>query len=374
MKTPIFQNRNLSVNRNGRFIIAELLKPHQVFSTSFVNGGQSESIRFLVNHQSSEGKDHSERAHVITDMGQDNYHQMICKELNIDPEKTAMMSTAANMQYAFFAKEIFEEIAIYAITTAGVTGNAGTAGDFAKWHEGKEDWQKIPVAAGTIVTMLFINWPLSAGALVTALMTMTEAKTAALHELAVSSKTSDKLATGTGTDQVALAALIDKNKKPKAWTGKHTKLGELIAKAVIRSTKEALRWQNGLEPSLTRSLVYALERFGISDNRLREKLKKIMSVRSYELFEKNFKSVVFDPQIAACAYAIAGIQDRFKYGTLPISAVEEVTSLQCALLASQLAAKPQTFHQFQEALSKKPFDLLDRVCLAISLGWDEKWK
>ena len=47
--------------RNGRFVVAELLVPHRVISTSAKNGGQREGLRYLVNHQSCEGTDHRER-------------------------------------------------------------------------------------------------------------------------------------------------------------------------------------------------------------------------------------------------------------------------------------------------------------------------
>lgn len=372
--TNLFKNDNVEINSRGRFIIAALLKPHQALSTSFVNGGQTNKLQHLVNHQCCEAEDHKEQFEYITTMGPNKYHSMVCRNLNLNPDTTAIMSTAANMQYAFLAKETFQEIEVCSLVTAGVIGNAGRAADPASWHEGQEDWEKLNDQAGTINTMLFINWPLTSAALSRAVVTMTEAKTVALQELSVSSRKSSGLATGTGTDQFCIAALQDKHKKEKTWAGKQTKLGELIAKAVIKGTKEALRWQNGLEPSLTRSIVYALERYGLSEEKLKEEIKKILDARSYELFIKNFEAVIFEPQIAACAYAIAAIQDRLKYGTLPSVAAEEVLVMQCALMASQLATKPQLFKEMHQELSKEPLDLISRICTALALGWKEKWK
>src|SRR5215475_15032277 len=79
--------------RNGRFVVAELLVPHRVLSTSPKNGGQREGLRFLVNHQSCEGTDHRERHAAIT--GGENYHDEVCEEIGIDPAVSATMQTAA---------------------------------------------------------------------------------------------------------------------------------------------------------------------------------------------------------------------------------------------------------------------------------------
>ena len=72
--------------------------------------------------------------------------------------------------------------------TAGVQGNAGRAGDEARWHEGTEAWKPLHAKSGTINTMVLFDWPLLPGALARAVATMTEAKAAVLQELGVSSR------------------------------------------------------------------------------------------------------------------------------------------------------------------------------------------
>jgi hypothetical protein len=49
------------IQRLGRFLVVELVRPSLVLSTSFINGGQSTNVRFLVNHQSCEAVAHVER-------------------------------------------------------------------------------------------------------------------------------------------------------------------------------------------------------------------------------------------------------------------------------------------------------------------------
>ena len=124
------------------------------------------------------------------------------------------------------------------------------------------------VVPGTINTMLLMNHALTEGALARAVITMTEAKSAALQRLAVRSLYSADFATGTGTDQYCVAARLhvgDGGGKEFTSTSPHSKLGELIGVAVRDATLEALRWQNGLEVSSTRLLFHALGRYGVRE-------------------------------------------------------------------------------------------------------------
>ena len=116
------------------------------------------------------------------------------------------------MRYAAIKEARFRELTVVAVCTGGVESNAGRAGDPATVYEWNGAYEKVSgeelVLHGTINTLLFINQELTPGAMVRAVMTATEAKTAALQELAVSSRYSDGLATGTGTDQIGVAARL----------------------------------------------------------------------------------------------------------------------------------------------------------------------
>ena len=92
-------------------------------------------------------------------------------------------------------------------------------------------------------------------------------------------------------------------------------LGEILALAVMDATREALRWQNGLEPSRTRNLAHALGRFGVTEEALRsavaERLSRSEAQASAEyggggrggnlttLLNDNFLGVLHEPQAAA---------------------------------------------------------------------------
>lgn len=359
--------------RAGRFLVTELLTPHRVLSTSARNGGQTESVRYLVNHQSCEGADHRERHAQITGSGAENYHDSVCAEIGLDPSEVAMMGTAANMNYAAVVQRSDGALLVTAVVTAGVHGNAACAGDPTTWRETEKGWEKIALVGGTINTELLVNHSLTEAALARAVVTMTEAKTAALRELAVGSLYSKNLATGTGTDQFCIAAPLDAG-KPLTSTSPHVKLGELIGIAVKDATLEALRWQNGLEASATRSLFHALGRYGVNEASFTASLAQLLTEREMELLKKNFNSVIYEPKVAGVAFAIAAVLDRIRFGTLPASSARDIFRQQAATLASNLAAKPDRWTDFYAALAEADPDQPARgVAAAIALGWSSKW-
>jgi adenosylcobinamide hydrolase len=360
--------------RTGRFLITELLKPHRVLSTSTRNGGQTETLRYLVNHQSCEGTDHRERHAQMSATGPENYHDATCGEMGLDGNVAAVMGTAANMNYAAVAQHRDDAVLVTAVVTAGVQGNAACAGDPASWRETDAGWEKVATVGGTINTILLISHSLTEGALARAVVTMTEAKTAALYELAVGSLYSKNLATGTGTDQYCVGAPLHAG-TPLTSTSPHAKLGELIGLAVKQATLEALRWQNGLEPSYTRSIFVALGRYGLKEPTFPEDIAPLMTGRELELLQKNFKSVVYEPKVAATAFAIAAVLDRIRFATLPVNAIQDIFRQQVAILAANLAAKPDNWPYFYSQLSNAdPAQPMGAVLSAIALGWSSKWK
>ncbi len=213
-----------TLHRRSRFLIAELSEEHLVLSTSVKGGGQQRALRYLVNHQSCEATHHLERHDLIKGMGQEAYHDLVCGEIGLPADEVALLGTAANMNYAAVVVREDRGLEVTAAVTAGVQGNAACAGDPAGWRENEAGWEKVN---GTINTLLLINRPLTVGAMARAVVTMTEAKSAALQRLAVRSLYSGDPATGTGTDQFAIAAPVH-GAAPLTSASPHVKLGELI--------------------------------------------------------------------------------------------------------------------------------------------------
>jgi adenosylcobinamide hydrolase len=363
-----------TVRRRGRFVVAELLEPHLTITTSVTSGGQSNNVRYLVNHQSCEGAGHDARFHVITGRGQEGYHDSVCAELGIPPNDTAVMGTAANMNYAAIATETDAELEITAVVTAGVHTNAVCAGDPASWRESSEGISKVTAVAGTINTMLLVNRAMTAPALARAIVTMTEGKSAALQRLAVPSCYSSDLATGTGTDQFCVAAPLA-GEKPLTSASPHMKAGELIGLTVKRATGEALRWQNGLEASLTRGLFHSLGRYGLKEATVFDDLAPLLDSSDLELLKRNSKAVFFEPLVGAAGHALASVLDRARHGTIPDSTARDAMIQQAATIASSLAAKADAWPTFRAQLHQTAgADPKALVLAAIALGWKAKWQ
>lgn len=356
------------LRRASRYIVAALKGPHLSLSTSARNGGQQIDVTYLVNHQSCEATMHVDRHNRITERGQLAYHDTVCDEIGLPPRSVVLMGTAANMNYA--AMEIREDrgIEVMAVVTAGVHGNAACAGDPASWRETETGWEKMN---GTINTLLLINHPLTESALARAVVTMTEAKSAALTRLAVPSLYSADLATGTGTDQYAIAAPKD-SRTPLTSASPHGKLGELIGRAVRDATLESLRWQNGLEPSYTRGIFTALGRHGLREESFFDEIAPLLNEADLALMRRNSKAVFYEPLVASAAFAFAAVLDRIRYESFPAIATREALRQQAASIAAGLSAKPHLWNEFRVQLTdSQPLSLIYR---AIALGWAAKWR
>ena len=100
---------------------------------------------------------------------------------------------------------------------------------------------KFSSTSGTIITILLTNATLSDGGLARAIVTATEAKTAALQDLDVrSTYTPQNQATGTGTDNMIIVSGKGLGEALRC-TGGHTKMGELIGVSTKTAVTEAIR-------------------------------------------------------------------------------------------------------------------------------------
>ena len=361
------------VRRSGRFLVADLLTPHVVLSTSVRHGGMVDYVQHLLNHQSCEGTAHADRHRVMTEAGLDAYHDRACEEASLPADRTAMMGTAANMNYVAVVREEHDGVSVTAAVTAGVEGNATTAGEPASWREGEAGIEKVPAYEGTINTMAIVNRPLTPGALARAVVTMTEGKSAGLQRLAVPSKRHVDLATGTGTDQYCIAAPVA-GALTLTSASPHMKLGELIGQAARDATIEALRWQNGLEASYTRGVFHALGRYGVREATVFDDIAPYLATEPLELLKKNSKAAFYEPLVGASAYALAAVCDRIRYGTLPASVAADAMAQHAAGMAANLAAQVHRWPEFRAALRPHASgEVKSLVLRALALGWTEKW-
>jgi adenosylcobinamide amidohydrolase len=156
------------------------------------------------------------------------------------------MMTGAKVARAGYTKLQCEGLAVGAWSTAGCS-NALRVGDRAtvgvpravetKTHRAQA------LKTGTINIIVAISQPLSRSAMAEALQIAVEARVTAVQEAGITSVLSGALATGTGTDCIAIAApiaAVSDRANTIIYCGKHTLPGELIGRAVMRSCGTAL--------------------------------------------------------------------------------------------------------------------------------------
>jgi adenosylcobinamide amidohydrolase len=91
-----------------------------------------------------------------------------------------------------------------------------------------------PNSLHTINIIVIVQAGLSDQAMVESVQIATEGRVRALYEAEVKSSTSNLMASGTGTDCIAVASL---GRERARYCGKHTRLGELIGMATYNAVK-----------------------------------------------------------------------------------------------------------------------------------------
>ena len=187
---------------------------------STVLGGGFGLARHILNLRVS-GKEHNESPASTL--------KKYCAKKNWSGKCVGMMTAASMKSFRKCAIRV-QQLEVVVMLTSGLT-NARRAGDPA-------DYRRIP--AGTINIIFLTNARLTPAAMVETIMTITEAKCAVLSELKIKSTLTGKIATGTGTD--AIAVVSGYGSTEVSYAGKHVLFGEITAKAVMQALKESLAW------------------------------------------------------------------------------------------------------------------------------------
>ena len=102
-------------------------------------------------------------------------------------------------------------------------------------------------------------------------------------------------------------------------------------------------------------------------------LRERLDEDSYALLDQNRLAVLCEPGAAAAAFAFAAVWDRVRYGVLPPSHAAAALRQQAAVLASCLAARPDSWLLCWRELEVDPGDPMQVVVDAVALGWKLKW-
>lgn len=198
-------------------LVVDLKKACTCLSSAIIGGGFSRSS-YIVNRSVPKGWECHDP---VADM------ERYLKDLGLEPQTCVGLLTGVSVLETQRIKQTQADWCTEAFVTAG-TSNAAAAGGKFPLAE---------VSAGTINTIVLVEGCLSPAAMVNAVQTATEAKTAALQRSRVKTRFGE-VATGTTTDTVTIVSLAS---EPQTnYAGLATVPGYLIAQTVYRATEKAL--------------------------------------------------------------------------------------------------------------------------------------
>ncbi len=305
----------------NKSVVVNFKEPMTILSTL---DGWREDIRFIGNHYfppQSWGLGHSH--------GLDALSSRTLSTLGLKKEDSSMLFTGADIDNLAVATVEYKEMKVTALVTAGVKGNAvRMAKDVGAYYEldAPDETQK-KKKPGTINTILLTNTTLSKRAMTRALISAVEAKSAALQDLDIRSSATPGInsATGTGTDNV----LIVQGTGPEIdGTGGHTKMGELIARAVYEGVIEAVAKQNGIT---SRRSIFARLKDRKSNARQLSRLYDCGSEQGRE-----FEQLLLEEDYSGFLAAAFAISDQYERGL-----IVDLGSFDswCRVIASQIAGR-----------------------------------
>jgi adenosylcobinamide amidohydrolase len=298
-----------AVHRYKKSLVVFFNGKRRVLGTGPHNGGYRENLSAMFNNDCTTGAGMAAALRAPTYA---EHLALLCGELGLDPQTSTGISTAAQMENVSIKQESYRALTVTALVTGGVEVNGGRAGDPSSWDEFEA--LEAPLKQGTINILLHINVDLTQGALARALVTCTEAKTAALQELLAPSRYSQGLATGSGTDGTIIAANADSELRLEN-AGKHSKLGELIGRTVKAAVKEALYRQTGLSPESQMQVLKRVDRFGISEDALWERCAATAGINR-AAFSMRCEEVFRDPLLVTHVSLYVHLLDQLAWGLI----------------------------------------------------------
>jgi len=209
-----------------RTLVIVLPEPYRVLSWAPLGGGLV-AARTILNHQVRTDEYPAQEPAVFL--------QALVQRLRLEATVVGLM-TGVKMERLVRQVEQRDSLSIECFATVGLS-NALAVGDPATHAE----------SLGTINLIVVANRPLTIEAMVESVAIVTEAKVRALAVAGVKSTVSDALATGTGTDCVAIGCPL--GEPAYRYCGKHTQLGELLGGVVYKAVAEGLQWARAAEPA-----------------------------------------------------------------------------------------------------------------------------
>ncbi|ADE36872.1 adenosylcobinamide amidohydrolase [Methanohalophilus mahii] len=312
--------------RSGKdSVIVSLPKGRRIISNSWLNGGIRDDINVLINQRIGR---HVGSEDDLEEGSVEGYLAHVVEQLGYSASNASALLTAASMENVAFVTHSFRGLEITTIATAGVEVNACSPADPASYYQENGRWETF---GGTINLILLIDANLPSYALTRAWMTATEAKSAVLHQLMIPSRFSEELATGTGTDMMAIVS-NDSASLKLTDAGPHSKLGELICKCIKQVLFKALDQQSGISAVSQRDMLVRLDRFGIDEKYFWKVSTSLEGDNKKGPFYDKLRNISRNPAMVALISSILHLVDEVRWGLIPENSAKKVAFSQMAQL------------------------------------------
>jgi len=236
-------------------------------------------------------------------LGIDHIRSSILKAVGKNKETASFLMTGADMDNLSVTTRTYRKMKVVALVTAGVMSNA------VRMSKDKGNFYE----PGTINIIILTNMHLSKRAMTRAIISATEAKTAVLEDLDIrSAYTPLKYeATGTGTDNMIV---VQGEGSSVDNAGGHSKMGELIAKAVYSGVRKAILKQNKITPD--RNIFQRLKERRISVFDLASGLCDCMNQKSEikNTLAGRVEHLLLEPRYASFVESALAMSDEYQKG------------------------------------------------------------
>lgn len=220
-------NNRFELKQTSDHICVSFSTEHPVLSSAVFNGGGCAASNILIMKVAENFEDKKQVA-----VKPEKTLAKYCKQLQLNGTTVGMMTSASLESFRQVSRSS-QGVKVTAMVTAGIS-NARRAGDRAEWRTFQTD----TTSTGTINIIILTTATMTPAAMVESVMLAAEAKTVAMRKLGVKSLVSGKIATGTGTDAIAIAN--GAGSETIRYCGKHVLFGEMLASVVIEAITETL--------------------------------------------------------------------------------------------------------------------------------------
>ncbi len=242
----------------------------------------------------------------------EKFKKEVAEALGMTLKNSSLLYTGADMNNLAINYKKYKDIEIATFITAGVNSNA--------MRSSKD--KGIYLLHGTINIIVLTNLKLTERAMARSIITVTEAKTAALQDLDIRSsyRRLKYQATGTGTDNIII---VSGDGKTKDIAGGHSKFAEILSNLVYKGVKEAILKQNKIVSN--RNIFQRLKERNIRLFELAKIIKKHNKKYTLKKALLTLDNILLIPEYSDFLKQCFSISDDYEVGLIKNNFINEET-------------------------------------------------